>query len=238
MYDVDRYVDALYASALRQLGVAWVKTPWHRYACDLNRLAGDIDAASVQGAPEPKGKFPRGLHWSITTDGQPLMPGPMPRHVHEAILKRCFHPFHAAVQALAGTVRPLAQRSVAKPLFHLDLHSMPSFGTREHRDPGEWRADMVVSNQDGKSSSPEFFALVTGAARAQGFSVAENWPYKGGRITEMYGRPHEGWQTIQIELNRKLYMNEASKRRLSDSFQATSIRVGRVLAAIHAQLPN
>jgi N-formylglutamate deformylase len=48
---------------------------------------------------------------------------------------------------------------------------MPSFGTREHRDPGEWRADLVISNQDGQSSSAAFFELVCRQVKLQGFSV-------------------------------------------------------------------
>lgn len=235
MYDVDRYVDELYAPTLERRNVAWVKTGWHRYACDLNRLASDVDQSSVIGSENPRGTFPRGLHWSITTEGESLMPGPLQRHIHDAILRRCFHPFHRAVQAAAHAVAPV--RTADHPLYHLDLHSMPSFGTKEHRDPGQWRAEMVISNQDGKSASPEFFELVCRAARAQGFTFATNWPYKGGRITEMYGQPVQGWQTIQIELNRRLYMDEKTKHKRPFRFQETQKRVGRVIESILSQLP-
>lgn len=236
MYDVDRYVDELYAPTLARLGVAWVKTNWHRYACDLNRLASDVDAASVVGSSNPRGTFPRGLHWSMTTQGEPLMPGPISVDVHQAIVNRCFVPFHSAVDEVAEAIRPRGIRSASAPLYHLDLHSMPSFGTKEHRDPGEWRADLVVSNQDGKSSSAGFFDLICAAGRGQGFEVRANWPYKGGRITEAYGRPREGWETVQIELNRKLYMNETSKQKEPLKFRDTQLRVGRMLTAIHEQI--
>ncbi len=171
MFDVDRYVDQLYAPALLELSIPWIKTEWHRYACDLNRLAADIDAASVVGSFNPRGTFPRGLHWSMTTKGESLMQGPISIDLHRKIVARCLTPFHDAVARVAEKVRPKALRTTATPLFHLDLHSMPSFGTCEHRDPGEWRADMVISNQDGKSSSPEFFELICASARALGFRV-------------------------------------------------------------------
>jgi N-formylglutamate deformylase len=236
MYDVDRYVDELYEPTLSALGIAWVKTHWHRYACDLNRLASDIDAQSVIGSENPRGAFPRGLHWSMTTQGEPLMPGPISFDVHQAIVDRCLTPFHLAVENVAEAVRPRGLRSPKTPVYHLDLHSMPSFGTKEHRDPGEWRADLVISNQDGKSSSADFFEMICAAGRSHGFSVKENWPYKGGRITETYGRPAEGWETVQIELNRKLYMDERSKKKEPSRFLETRLRVGRLLTHIHAQL--
>ncbi len=236
MFDVDRFVDRLYQPTLEALNIAWVKTRWHRYACDLNRLATDVDAASVIGSSNPRGLFPRGLHWSMTTKGEPLMPGPILIDVHQAIVDRCLTPFHEAIEVAAEKVQSRRSRSVQSPLYHLDLHSMPSFGTREHRDPGEWRADLVISNQDGKSSSAEFFEMVCATGRSLGFEVRENWPYKGGRITEAYGRPAEGWQTVQIELNRKLYMDEATKQIVAPRFREIQTRVGRMLREIHGQI--
>lgn len=229
MFDVDRFVDQLYFPALSGLELPWISTKWHRYACDLNRLETDVDAGSVIGSTNKKGQFPRGLIWSMTTTGERLMPQPIDQATFHSLLERCFFPFHEAVQALAEKVVPATARHGTRSLFHLDLHSMPSLGTREHRDPGESRADLVISNQDGKSSSREFFEIVIQAARYEGFQISENWPYKGGRITEAYGRPHDGWQTVQIELNRKLYMDEVTKKKVPGLFEETQTRLGRVL---------
>ena len=102
MYDVDRYVDELYEPILSKLGIPTVVAPYHRYACDLNRLASDVDEMSVIGSANTRGMFPRGLHWAITTEGEPLMPGPIPAETHRAILARCFDPFHRAVREVAG----------------------------------------------------------------------------------------------------------------------------------------
>ncbi|MDZ4083723.1 MAG: N-formylglutamate amidohydrolase [Bdellovibrionales bacterium] len=236
MFDVDRFVDRLYQPTLDRLGIGWIKTEWHRYACDLNRLSTDVDSDSVIGSRNASGKFPRGLLWSMTTKGERLMSAPITDVEFQKILNRCFFPFHSSVEKLAEHVSPKATRRAENPLYHLDLHSMPSFGTREHRDPGEWRADLVISNQDGQSSSADFFKLVCQAGEAQGFSVRQNWPYKGGRITEAYGRPQEGWQTVQVELNRKLYMNEETKRPVPVLFEETQTRVGRVLEYVASHI--
>lgn len=238
MFDVDRFVDRLYQPTLDRLELGWIKTDWHRYACDLNRLSTDVDSNSVVGSLNPPGKFPRGLLWSMTTTGEQLMATPVGEAEFQKILERCFFPFHECVEELAEFICPKATRRAEKPLYHLDLHSMPSLGTGEHRDPGQWRTDLVISNQDGQSSAPDFFELVCRAGQSQGFSIQQNWPYKGGRITQAYGRPQEGWQTIQIELNRKLYMNEETKRPLPGLFEETQTRVGRVLEYVASHISD
>jgi N-formylglutamate amidohydrolase len=43
-----------------------------------------------------------------------------------------------------------------------------------------------------------------------GFRVARNAPYAGGYTTEFYGRPQAGMHALQIEINRALYLNEAT----------------------------
>src|SRR5665213_2115352 len=76
MCDVDRYVDRLYQSTVGSLKLGCVKTQWHRYVVDLNRLPEDVDAESVIGSANPPGKFTTGLHWIKTTRGARLMPAP------------------------------------------------------------------------------------------------------------------------------------------------------------------
>ena len=87
-------------------------------------------------------------------------------------------------------------------------------GTRMHRDPGERRADIVVSDCLGKSCDPHFRDLVIAAYTISGFKVGYNWPYMGGRVTEQYGHPSKGQHAIQVELNRALYMDEKTKKLL------------------------
>lgn len=229
MQDVDRFVDGLYIDTLRALGVPFVTTVWHRYAVDLNRTPQDIDQDSVKGAIHPAGTFPRGFHWSMTTLREKLMPGPMDFAVHQVLVTKYYEPFH---RELRGHVKVLRQKDPTAVIYHLDLHSMPSVGTSEHRDPGERRADIVVSDSKGKSSSPDFKQVIVDAYEREGFSVRVNWPYYGGRITEQYGRPDQGHHTVQVELNRALYMDEKTKRKL-DTFSSVADRLGLAVGHVH-----
>ncbi len=234
MFDVDRYVDRLYAPVISMLELPNVQTDWHRYAIDLNRWKDDVDADSVKGHANPSGKFPRGLHWSITTMGEKLMPGPMTHELHDQLVKKYFDPFHRDVRAALADLR----QAGAKPTFHIDAHSMPSVGTKEHRDPGERRADVVVSDCDGKSCSTWFKDLVIRSYEAAGFRVAYNWPYKGGRVTETYGRPAENQEAIQVELNRGLYMNETTKKLMPENLPDVQGKISRAIEAVYAALPD
>ena len=52
--------------------------------------------------------------------------------------------------------------------------------------------------------------VVEGELEAMGYRVTRNAPYAGGYTTEFYGRPGAGIHALQIEINRALYMNEAT----------------------------
>ncbi len=234
MFDVDRYVDRLYAPVINDLHLPSVKTEWHRYAADLNRLPDDVDQDSVIDDKNPSGKFPRGLHWVITTKNEKLMPRPITRELHNTIVEKYFEPFHQEVREKMQTIRDAG----AQRIFHIDAHSMPSVGTSEHRDPGERRAEAVISDCDGKSCSSWFLDLVVSSYEKAGFKVRVNWPYKGGRVTETYGKPDRGQESIQVELNRALYMNEATKR-LNDSVLGDmQKKISLAIGAVHAALPD
>lgn len=234
MYDVDRYVDRLYEPALRKLSLPNVKTEWHRYAIDLNRLPDDVDIDSVLGHKNPSGKFPRGLHWAITTKGERLMTEPMTAELHDLLVLKYFEPFHSQVRDEMAKLKS----SGAKNIYHIDAHSMPSVGTKEHRDPGERRADIVISDCAGTSCSPEFRDLVVAAYEKAGFKTRQNWPYLGGRVTETYGKPLSGVHSIQVELNRALYMNEATKKLNLDSLSEIQSKITQALEGVYAALPN
>lgn len=232
MCDVDRYVDRLYAPVIAKHGIPHVKTEWHRYAGDLNRFAEDVDAGSVQDHKNPKGQFSRGFHWVLTTTNVVLMKEPMTQQTHQSLVAQIYDPFHAEIKKYYEQ-----QKSLNNVVCHLDLHSMPSQGTSQHRDPGEMRADIVISDQMGKSCSRAYRDLVLTSYLEAGFKVALNWPYYGGRITEQYGDPKKQIHVVQVELNRALYMNETTKKWWPERAEKTMPRLAQAIEKIADGLP-
>jgi len=234
MSDVDRYVDRLYQPVIQELKIPYVKAEWHRYVVDLNRLPDDIDVDSVIGSKNPSGKFTRGIHWVKTMNEARLMPEPITPELHDQLVAKYFEPFHVDVRAIYQKYF----KQGAKKVYHLDAHSMPSVGTKAHRDPGERRADVVVSDWEDKSCEPSYLKLVCEAYASTGLKVAVNWPYVGGRVTETYGKPELGQHAVQVELNRALYMDEVSKKILPDQAEALSKKISAAIRYIYERLPE
>jgi N-formylglutamate amidohydrolase len=228
--DVDRFVDQLYQPVLDRLKISYVKTEWHRYAADLNREPKDVDQDSVEGAMLPSGSMPRGFHWVKTTYGEQLMPRPLTQEEHQFLVNLVYEPFHRQIQSIVSQVSQLHEH-----IWHLDLHSMPSVGTSQHRDPGQLRADIVISDQHGRSADKKFVDLIITAYVRSGFKVGYNWPYYGGKITELYGNPSRKHHTVQVELNRSLYMNEETKQK-NEHFVATQKKIESAITFIKNEI--
>ena len=120
-------------------------------------------------------------------------------------IEKWYTPFHNKLTEIAENTADI----IAPPLV-FDVHSCPS----SSKIGGEIRADIILSDADGKSCDPEIMAIAQNIAKKFNLSVAINDPYKGGYITQRYGRhgvfgQKLGSQAIQIEFNRKSYgLNE------------------------------
>ena len=97
-------------------------------------------------------------------------------------------------------------------VWHIDCHSMKSRGNAMNIDAGTNRADIVVGNRDGASADSRFTALIVDSFKALGYSVSLNYPYKGGYLTQCFAKPLQQRHSVQIEINRQLYMDEAAFR--------------------------
>ena len=156
--------------------------------------------------------MPRGLVWRLTTDGEPSLARPITRDELEERLDTMHRPYHRTLQALID--RKLEKFGVAVVLAG---HSMPSKGRIE---PTAVRADVVPGTQGRTTADGKFIDAVDAHARSEGFSVLHDDPYKGGYTTRHYGRPEARTHVVQVELARRLYMDEATLLR-SEGFDRT-----------------
>ena len=98
-------------------------------------------------------------------------------------------------------------------VWHINCHSMPS-ATRGPFLNGGGQADFVLGDRDGTTASPDFVNLVRDCLREMGHSVKINDPYKGVELVRAYSDPACARNSLQIEINRALYMDEATFERL------------------------
>ncbi|WP_457306962.1 N-formylglutamate amidohydrolase, partial [Polaromonas sp. P5_E6] len=95
--------------------------------------------------------------------------------------------------------------------IHINCHSMPAVASGSATDfPGEAHADFVVGDREGTTASKALSTLVCEHLRAHGYSVAYNHPYKGVELVRRYSNPAGHRHSIQLEINRKLYMDETT----------------------------
>ena len=92
----------------------------------------------------------------------------------------------------------------------VDCHSMPSVGVS--RDEPR-RPDIVIGDRYGTSCASLLPDVVEDIISRLGYSIGRNKPYAGGFITEHYGNPASGLHTVQLELNRAIYMDERRRER-------------------------
>lgn len=211
----DTHVEKLYDFA-PALGVHWVEAHFPRSYLDANRNTTEMDVALLDAPwPEPvetdpkilsKVRLGKGLIWRETDDGDAIYSRKLSVAEVRARIARCWQPYHAAVaQAIDD-----AQRQHGYSL-HVNCHSMPAVASSHATDfPGEKHADFVVGDRDGSTASPALSALVCQHLRALGYDVAYNHPYKGVELVRRYSQPAAQRHSIQLEINRKLYMNEAT----------------------------
>lgn len=211
--DADIYVDELYADAPAR-GAALLAATLSRYVVDLNRAPDDVDTATVPDHPAPRGVQPRGVVWRLTTDGRPALRRPLTHAELGVRLARYHTPYHEAL-------RDQLERTRARFGFAVLVagHSMPSVGRAGHADPGARRADIVPGTRGRTSADHRVIDLVDAHFRSAGLSVRHDDPYRGGYTTAYYGRPLEGWHVVQIELNRALYVHEATGKRKTGDFE-------------------
>lgn len=212
--DADLYVDELYQRA-PEFGATTLVSHVSRYVCDLNRGEADFDSLAGTGGRAPSA--PHGLFWRCTTEDQPALFAPLTASEVERRLRDIYRPYHATLSDLLIEKRKKFGFAVL-----LCAHSMPSTGRSGHADPGTPRADVVPGSRGRTSASSVLIDVPDALARSYGFSVAHDTPYRGGFSTAHYGRPAEGFHAVQVELARRLYMNEDTLEKVPAGFSRTT----------------
>jgi N-formylglutamate amidohydrolase len=211
--DADLYVDELYAGA-PDVGATLLVAEHSRYVCDLNRSELDVDPLAAAGGSAQRA--PHGLIWRDTTEGQRALYQPLSREELERRLVTFYRPYHQRLAQLLA-----AKRAKFGFVVLLAGHSMPSRGRPGHSDTGRDRADVVPGSRGRTTASPVVIDTPERIARPRGWSVVHDDPYRGGFTTVHYGRPERHQHALQVELSRRLYMNENTLEKRPGGFDET-----------------
>jgi N-formylglutamate deformylase len=98
---------------------------------------------------------------------------------------------------------------------------------------GQPDLDIVLGDLHGQACAPWITEVAEAALIAQGFRVQRNIPFAGAYNMQQYGRPRMGRHALQIEIARRLYMDEGSYD-MTAGFAAVRARLAQALADIRA----
>jgi N-formylglutamate deformylase len=177
---------------LPRMGVTVIHAIYSRFVVDLNR--------PPDGRPLYPGRFETGLVPLETFQGERVFSDP-PGPDETPDLRKAFHsPFHDALRSLLE-----ARIAEHGRVVLVDAHSVGSAASRLH---GELSREIYLGDRDGQTCGHWLRSCLQTGFEVEGYSVSVNDPYKGGYITDHYGRT-EGVESIQIEMCQRVYMDES-----------------------------
>lgn len=225
----DAYVDRLFERA-PDLGAVFLRAGAPRAYLDLNRSCDELDPALIEGvrrvAHNPRVASGLGVIPRVVANGRAIYNGKISRAEADARIDGFWRPYHKALQRVMRENKTRFGEAIL-----LDCHSMPHEAIASMTAGAKQRPDIVIGDRFGASASGEIVERIEAAFSSAGFVVARNAPFAGAYITQAYGRPTQGYHAIQIEIDRALYMNEATIRP-RDDFHAFRRLITGILAEI------
>jgi N-formylglutamate deformylase len=208
----DCFVDELYRPATER-GVGLIAALAPRTYIDLNRHAGDIDVALLEGGwpgelvASGKARIGKSLVWRTLDDGRPIYARKLSVGEVERRIERFHRPYH---RALVARIEATHARFGAS--WHINCHSMNAVaGAQGEGGAGQVRADFVVGDRDGTTCDAAFTELLRSVLAGMGYDVKVNDPYKGVELVRAYSNPAARRMSVQLEINKRLYMDEATR---------------------------
>lgn len=209
----DTHVDALFAAAPDH-GAPLLIAHFPRSYIDTNRHPDDLDPELIDGAwpgrvaPGEKTRLGIGLVRRLAQPGIPMYDRKLPVAAVRHRIDTYYLPYH---DELGRIIDALHARFGA--VWHVNCHSMASRGSDITPDGNAARADFVLGDRDGTTCAAGFTDAVARFLGGMGYDVKINDPYKGAEIVRRYADPPQRRHSLQIEINRALYMNEKTRAR-------------------------
>ncbi len=230
----DSFVDELFGAG-PHLGAPLLKALFPRAYLDPNREPYELDPTMFEdplpdfaNTRSPRVSAGLGTVARLVASGAEIYGRKLRFAEVQERVDRLYRPYHRTLQGLIGQT---VDRFGCCLL--VDCHSMPSVGGPMDTDTGTNRVDFVLGDCYGTSCAGKISRLAEDVLTNQGYRVVRNQPYAGGFTTRHYGQPKAGVHALQIEINRRLYMNEATHERLP-RFSTLAQHLSELIAALGA----
>ena len=197
----DVFIDQLFAKAMNH-GSPLISARFPRCFVDVNRAANELPSEWLppDTPSSPRSEIGLGVVPTVIAQGQNMYVFPRTLAQAQCRLDALYHPYHTALRRLIDEAK-----SQTGSALLIDCHSMPGFSLA-----GQRRPDIIFGDRYGISCRPETIARIEENFKTRGYNVTRNHPYAGGYVTSHYGKPDNGVEVLQIEINRELYLNSVT----------------------------
>lgn len=207
----DAFIDELYLPAAK-MGIPLLTAQFPRVYIDPNRHTADIDAA-LMAEPWPnkiedsgKAKIGKALIWRTTLAGKPIYNRKLGVAEVMARIERYHQPYQDALWELLANAH-----TRFGVVYHINCHSMGPTTTLDMEGvDGQPRPDFILGDRDGTTCEPAFTNYIAKFLQGLGYTVALNAPFKGVELVRAFSDPSSGRHSLQIEINKRLYMDPAT----------------------------
>lgn len=195
----DWYTDDLFSSKGGEVLIA----PFSRIFCDVERFADD--------QLEVMSKFGMGALYEVLDDGTPMRI--LTDEEKKIILEEYYWQYHRKFIDIVELQLSQYGRAVI-----IDCHSFANTPLLRDINKNENRPDINIGVDEFhtpdylKEFSRIFFEL-------KGYSVGINWPYQGSIVPYKFYRQDKTVQSILVEVNKSLYLDDGSLEKSDNYFQ-------------------
>lgn len=173
----------------------------HEVVFEVSRIVVDPERF-VDDALEPASKVGMGVCYTHSCDGNRIRT--LSSLERAKLISRYYEPHHSKLEK---TVDSLAPES--SPVLVLDCHSFPTEPLPTEQSSSRVRPDICIGTDPFHTNDDDVTVVLTGL-EARGYSVAINMPYAGTLIPTKHYNRTRNVRGLMIEINRSLYMDEAT----------------------------
>lgn len=215
----DQHVDDLFANATNH-GGHLLLAHFPRSYIDVNRSCDDIDLQLLNepwtgptANPTSRSDAGIGLIRRLVKPGVPVYDRALSSEEILTRIEKYYRPYH---EKLADLIEE-AHYNFGQA-WHINCHSMPHSSAYPKHGIGligntARPSDFVLGDRDGTACDPNFTRALRDFIRKLGYTVTINDPFKGVELVERYSNPTRGYNSIQIEINKSLYMDEETGKK-------------------------
>lgn len=180
-------------------------TASNRIQFPVSRLVVDPERFS-EDEREPQAKVGRGVIYSSTTHGD-ILRNELSLKERASLLDEYYYPHHSRLTAAV-------ERAVEKNgrCLIIDCHSFPSKPLPYELDSDGERPDICIG-ADSFHTSEAFLNAAQALFQELGYQTSVNSPFSGSMVPSSFYQNDEAVESIMIEVNRSLYMDEKTGKR-------------------------